>query len=87
MEKERAKRLVISSVATAVVFLVVLMTVAVYQMICLTQLNKEYENLCKEEEKLEAEREQLEDGIDLWLQEGKVEETARKYGYKKKGNE
>lgn len=87
MEKERAKRLVVSSVATAVVFLVVLMIVAVYQMICLTKLNEEYENLCKEEEKLEAEREQLEDGIDLWLQEWKVEETARKYGYKKNGNE
>ena len=84
MEKERAKRLVVASVASAVVFFAVLMVISVYQMICLKKLNEEYANLCKEEQKLEEEREQLEDGIDLWLQEWKVEETARKYGYKKK---
>lgn len=84
MERERAKRLVVASVSTAVVFLAVLMMVAAYQMICLVQQKKEYEALCEEEAKYLQMKEETENEIDLWLQEWKIEEAARKYGFRRK---
>ena len=82
MTEERAKRLVTAGVATAVAFLVILIAVLVYQMVCLTQLKKEYNALVEAEARYEELKEDTENEISIWMEEWKVIEAARKYGFR-----
>ena len=82
MTEERAKRLVTASVVAAVAFLVILIAVLIYQMVCLTQLKKEYNALTEAEARYEELKEDTENEISIWMEEWKVVEAARKYGFR-----
>ncbi len=86
MPEKRIKNLVVASVVTAVSFLVILIAILIYQMVCLTQLNKQYSELKETEEKYLQLQERQEDEISLWLEEWKIEEAARKLGFRKNNN-
>jgi len=83
MTEKRARRLVSAGVAAAVTLLVFLLAVIVFQMICLLQAKKELSDLKKTEKEYERAINETQDEIDLWLEEWKIEEAARKYGYRK----
>ncbi len=82
MTEERMKRLLTAFVSTGVILLVVLLTVLVFQMICLSQKNKELQALKEAEAEYLQIKENTEDNISLWLEEWKIEEAARKYGFR-----
>jgi len=82
MTEDRAKRLVSAGVATAVAFLVILLAVLVYQMICLKQLKKEHDALTEAEAHYEQLKEDTENEISIWMEEWKIVEAARKYGFR-----
>ncbi len=85
MTLEKAKRLVTSGVITAVILLCVLLTVMVFQLLCLNQKKKELDALVKTEEEYLQLQQETEDEIALWLEEWKIEEAARTYGFRKNG--
>ena len=85
MEEQRARRLITAGVAAAVAFLVVLLAVLVYQMICINQTKKELDELKRTEQEYLELKDNYENEITLWLEEWKVEEAARKYGFRKNG--
>ena len=84
MTAERLKRLITAGVAGAVSVLVILLTVLVYQMVCLNQAKKELDAWVKAEQEYLQLKEDTENQIILWLEDWKVEEAARKYGFRKK---
>jgi hypothetical protein len=86
MTDERLKRLVSASVVTAVFLLVILLTILVYQMVCLSQAKKELAELQEAKQHYQELKEKQEDEITLWLEDWKIEEAARKYGFRKNGN-
>ena len=83
MTEKRARRLVSAGVAAAVVLLSFLLMVAVFQMICLFQAKKELSALRKTKEEYDRLIEETQDEIDVWMKEWKIEEAARKYGFRK----
>ena len=83
MTEQRLKRLITAGVAGAVSVLVILLTVLVYQMICLKQAQRELNELIEAEQHYEQLKEETENEIILWLEEWKIEEAARKYGFRK----
>ena len=85
MDENRVKRLVTAGVAAAVALLVILITVLVYQMVCLGQAKKELDAWTKAEQEYTQLKEDTENEITLWLEDWKVEEAARKYGFRKNG--
>ena len=83
MERERAKRLVSAGVAAAVITLCFLIAVVGFQIARLIQTRRELNSLretVRQYEKLNAE---TEDEIRLWQEEWKIEEAARKYGFRR----
>ena len=85
MDENRVKRLVTAGVAAAVALLVILLTVLVYQMVCLGQAKKELDAWTRAEQEYTQLKEDTENEITLWLEDWKVEEAARKYGFRKNG--
>ena len=83
MTEKRARRLVSAGVAAAVVLLAFLLVVIAFQMVCLLQAKKELSDLKKTEKEYERLINETQDQIDVWLEEWKIEEAARKYGFRK----
>lgn len=83
MTEKRARRLVSAGVAAAVVLLAFLLVVIAFQMVCLLQAKKELSDLQKTEKEYERLINETQDEIDVWLEEWKIEEAARKYGFRK----
>lgn len=86
MTNERMKNLISASVVTAVLFLIILLGILVYQMVCLNRLKAELDQLNAAKESYLQLKESQENEIQLWLEEWKIEEAARKYGFRSKGN-
>lgn len=86
MTNERMKKIISASVVTAVLFLVILLGILVYQMVCLNRLKAELDQLNAAKESYLQLKESQENEIQLWLEEWKIEEAARKYGFRSKGN-
>lgn len=85
MEERRTRNLVTASVATAVVFLVILMTVLVFQMIALGRVKKQQVALDELIAEYEERSEYYEQEIELWNERWKIIQEARKLGYKQGG--
>ncbi len=81
MPAEKIKRLIVSSVVTAVLLLFILLSIMVYQMIAIKNTRRQIDALNKEISELEAEKEQTEDKIELWLSDWKIEERQRELGW------
>ena len=84
MTEAKLRRLITAGVAGAVSVLVILLSVLVYQMVCLTQAQKELNALVKAEQEYIQLKQNTENEIILWLEDWKVEEAARKYGFRKR---
>lgn len=81
MPAEKIKRLIVSSVVTAVLLLFILLSIMVYQMIAIKNTRRQIDALNQEISELEAEKEQTEDKIELWLSDWKIEERQRELGW------
>lgn len=83
MTEKRAKRLTAAITAAAVFLIVVLTTVLTVQIVIIKNRKKELDRLTEIEEEYIEKKQQLEDDIELWLEEWKIVEQARLYGYRK----
>lgn len=81
MPAEKLKKLIVSSVVTAVLLLFILLSIMVYQMISIRKVQVKIDALNEQIASLEAEKAQTEDEIDLWLSEWKIEERQRELGW------
>lgn len=86
MEIEKLKKVAASATASAVLLLVILISIMVYQLVAIKSKEKEINAIKEEIARLEREDEQLENDIDIWLSEWKIEERARELEYIKKGD-
>ena len=77
MDEQKLKRVVAASVVIAVVLLSILFTFMVYQMIAIGAKKHEIDELNKQIELLEEQKERTQDKIDLWMSDWKIEERAR----------
>lgn len=81
MTLEKQKRLIASATAMAVVLAVILIIVMIYQMITINVKNQELKRLNLEIQRLEEQRDELDQGIERWQTEWKIIERARELGY------
>ena len=81
MEEQKLKKIIAVSVSAAVILLVVLIAVMVYQMVLLGNGKKNVENLNAEIEMLEEQKEDLKKQIDIWQTDWKIDERARELGW------
>ena len=80
MEEIKMRKLMGASVAAGIIILFVLLVVMVYQIISIGSKKREIDKLKTEIATLEEEMDEMNDEIDLWLQEWKIEERARQIG-------
>ncbi len=81
MTESKFKRIVVASTVGAVLLLVILLSVLVYQLISIKKQNdlkNEYIVACKKYDDLIKQGEQ---DLDIWGSEWKIEERARELGY------
>ncbi len=81
MPAEKLKKLIVSSVVTAVLLLFILLSIMVYQMIALRNVQTKIDGLNQQIAALEAEKAETEDEIELWLSDWKIEERQRELGW------
>ncbi len=81
MPAEKLKKLIVSSVVTAVLLLFILLSIMVYQMIALKNVQKRIDGLNEQIAALEAEKAETQDEIELWLSDWKIEERQRELGW------
>lgn len=81
MPQEKLKKILVSSVVTAILLLTVLLSIMIYQMISIKNLQGKIDSIEAEITELENEKAETEDEIDLWLQEWKIEERQRELGW------
>ncbi len=86
MKIDKLKRVAASATAAAVLLLVILISVMMYQIVQIKVKEKEINAIKSEIARLEEKKEQLEDDIDIWLSEWKIEERSRELGYKFEGD-
>lgn len=77
MDELKKRRLLSAATATAVVLFTVLLISLIWQVAALGVKRAKAEKLQQEIELLEAEKEQIQDEIELWRQDWKIEERAR----------
>lgn len=81
MPAEKLKKLIVSSVVTAVLLLFILLSIMVYQMVSIRQVQAKIDNLNDQIEQLETEKDTTKDAIELWLSDWKIEERQRELGW------
>ncbi len=81
MPAEKMKKLIVSSVVTAVLLLFILLSIMVYQMIAIKNIRGGIDDLNQQIAQLEEEKSQTEDDIELWLSDWKIEERQRELGW------
>lgn len=81
MPQEKLKKLIVSSVVTAVLLLFILLSIMVYQMVAIKNTRKQIDALNTQISELEEEKEQTQDKIELWLSDWKIEERQRELGW------
>lgn len=81
MPAEKLKKLIVSSVVTAVLLLFILLSIMVYQMISIKTLQRRIDALEEQKEQLLVEKSETEDKIEIWLSEWKIDEKARELGW------
>lgn len=81
MSELKLKQIIGSLVASAVVLLSILVSIAVYQGILCLRTDQNIKRLERQIEELEEEKKQTEDEIEIWMQDWKIDEIARELGY------
>ncbi|MBP5372657.1 MAG: septum formation initiator family protein [Clostridia bacterium] len=81
MEEQKLRKIIAVSISAAVILLVVLISVMVYQMVMLRAGQKNVEALNAEIAMLEDQKEDLERRIDVWQTDWKIDERARELGW------
>ena len=81
MEEQKLRKIIAVSVSAAVILLVVLIAIMIYQMIMLQNGRKNVEKLNAEIAELEDRKNDLENQIDIWQAEWKIDERARELGW------
>ena len=83
MTESKMRRLVSASSVMAVIVFVILIAVMVGQLFVMGAKKAKIERLEAEIAQLEKQKSEIEDDIDLWLTEWKIEERARQLGMRK----
>lgn len=81
MPEEKLKKLIVSSVVTAVLLLFILLSIMVYQMIAIKNERKRIDAYDQKIQELETEIAKTEGEINLWLSDWKQEERQRELGW------
>lgn len=81
MPQEKLKKIIVSSVVTAVLLLFILLCVMVYQMIVIKNTQSKIQELEEQIAVLQTQKAQTEDDIELWLSDWKIEERQRELGW------
>lgn len=81
MPEEKLKKLIVSSVVTAVLLLFILLSIMVYQMIAIKNEKKRIDTYDQKIQELETEIAKTEGEINLWLSDWKQEERQRELGW------
>lgn len=81
MEEQKLRKILAVSIPTAVILLVTLVAIMVYQMIMLRNGQKNVERLNAEIAALEEKKKDYLDQIDVWQTDWKIDERARELGW------
>ena len=81
MDEQRLRKIIAVSVSTAIILLVTLLFVMIFQMVLLRKGQKNVERLNAEIAALEEQKKDMEDRIELWQTDWKIDERARELGY------
>ena len=81
MNLEKLNRIASAVTATCVLLLFILVSVMVFQMITINGKKAKIQELNAQIQELEREQESINDEIELWLSEWKIEERARELNY------
>lgn len=81
MDEQKLRKIVAAVVSTAIILLVVLLSVMIYQMILLGNAEQKVNALNAEIQSLESEKEDVQNRIDLWQTDWKIDERARELGW------
>lgn len=81
MTPEKKRKIIVASTAAMVMLLFILIAVMIYQMINITGKKSKIDRLEKQIEQLEEEQKSLENEIDIWVSNWKIEERARELKY------
>lgn len=86
MTKERKERLVQAGTVIAVMLMILLLGVLIYQLRVMAVKKAQIAELEKQIEELIEERDNSQSDIEMWLAEWKIEERARQLGYIKRND-
>ena len=81
MNLEKLNRIASAVTATCVLLLFILVSVMVFQMVTINGKKTKIQELNAQIEALEREQQSINDEIELWLSEWKIEERARELNY------
>lgn len=81
MNLEKLNRIASAVTATCVLLLFILVSVMVFQMVTINGKKAKIQELNAQIEALEREQQSINDEIELWLSEWKIEERARELNY------
>ncbi len=86
MTKEKQERLLLAAIVISIVVLFLSITVTVFQMVKINGKKREINALERELGDLEELKTTLNDDIEVWKTDAKIEEVARELGYKMRGD-
>ena len=81
MEEQKLRKIIAVSVSAAVILLVVLVAIMIYQMVLLENGRKKVVELNQEIILLEEQKQDLENRIEVWQTDWKIDERARELGW------
>ena len=81
MEEQKLRKIIAAGVSTAIILLVTLVFVMIYQMVLLSNGQKNVERLNSEIAQLESEKEDMRNRIEIWQTDSTIDERARELGW------
>ena len=81
MEEQKLRKIVAAAVSSALILLAVLLSVMIYQMILLGNGQKKIDELNAEIADLQEEKKDMQNRIEIWQTDWKIDERARELGY------
>lgn len=81
MDQQKAKRMFAACVSSGIILLFILLSTICYQFVLIRKTQIKIDNLNQEIQRLEEEKSQTQDAIDVWLTEWKITERANELGW------
>ena len=81
MEEQRLRKIIAVSVSTAIILLVTLIFVMIFQMVLIRKGQKDVERLNSEITALEEQKKDMQNRIEIWQTDWKIDERARELGW------